>query len=87
MSRTGRRPRSAERRPVRAVRAFATYRLFVTVMVLASQVAQQAQAVAIGWDVYERTGSPLALGWIGLVQFIPVLAFFLSPPGRSGRPA
>ena len=56
------------------------FRLFM-VMVMMSSVAQQAQGVAIGWDVYERTNSPLALGWIGLVQFVPVLAFFL-PAGQ-----
>jgi len=50
-------------------------------MVAMSSMAQQAQGVAIGWDVYERTGSAMALGWIGLVQFIPVLAFFL-PAGQ-----
>jgi MFS family permease len=37
--------------------------------------------VAIGWDVYERTGSALALGALGLVQFLPVLALFL-PAGH-----
>jgi len=56
------------------------FRLFM-VMVLVSSLAQQAQGVAIGWDVYERTGSALALGWIGLVQFVPVLVFFL-PAGQ-----
>ena len=56
------------------------FQLFI-VMILTSSVAQQAQGVAIGWDVYERTGSAMALGWIGLVQFIPVLAFFL-PAGQ-----
>jgi len=56
------------------------FRLFI-VMILTTSVAQQAQGVAIGWDVYERTGSAMALGWIGLVQFIPVLAFFL-PAGQ-----
>jgi MFS family permease len=56
------------------------FRLFM-VMIIASSLAQQAQGVAIGWDVYERTGSALALGWVGLVQFVPVLAFFL-PAGQ-----
>ncbi len=50
-------------------------------MVLIASLAQQSLGVAIGWDIYERTGSALALGWIGLVQFIPVLAFFL-PAGQ-----
>ncbi|MFN0159707.1 MAG: MFS transporter [Burkholderiales bacterium] len=56
------------------------YRLFIA-MVLISSLSQQALAVAVGWDIYERTGSALALGWVGLAQFIPVLAFFL-PAGQ-----
>ncbi|HET9216446.1 MAG TPA: MFS transporter [Terriglobia bacterium] len=31
--------------------------------------------VAVGWEMYERTGSALNLGLVGLVQFIPQLAF------------
>ena len=34
-------------------------------------------ALAIGWELYERTSSPLALGIVGLVQLLPVL--FLAP--------
>ena len=56
------------------------YRLFI-VMVLISSLSQQALSVAVGWDIYERTGSAMALGWVGLAQFIPVLAFFL-PAGQ-----
>jgi len=29
----------------------------------------------VGWEMYERTGSALNLGFVGLVQFIPQLAF------------
>jgi MFS family permease len=56
------------------------YRLFIA-MVLIASLGQQSMSVAVGWDIYERTGSAMALGWIGLVQFIPVLAFFL-PAGQ-----
>ncbi len=42
---------------------------------------QQVQALALGWDIYERTGSALALGWMGLVQFAPVVLLFL-PAGQ-----
>lgn len=35
-------------------------------------------SVAIGWRIYEISGSPLALGFLGLVQFIPM--FVLSLP-------
>ncbi|NTV10564.1 MAG: MFS transporter [Zoogloea sp.] len=40
-----------------------------------------AQGVAVGWSVYEKTGSPVALGFVGLAQFLPVLLFFL-PAGH-----
>lgn len=34
----------------------------------------QMQNVAVGWEMYERTGSALNLGFVGLVQFVPQLA-------------
>jgi MFS family permease len=36
-----------------------------------SRFASQIGAVAIGWQVYELTGSAFSLGMIGLVQFLP----------------
>ena len=30
------------------------------------------QKVAVGWEIYERTGSALHLGYVGLIQFLPV---------------
>ena len=56
------------------------YRLFIA-MVLIASLGQQSLGVAVGWDIYERTGSVMALGWVGLAQFIPVLALFL-PAGQ-----
>ncbi len=44
---------------------------------IAASVALQIQVVAVGWQMYALTGSPFYLGLIGLVQFIPVAAFFL----------
>ena len=58
----------------------ADYRRFLG-MVLIASLSQQALGVAVGWDIYERTGSAMALGWVGLAQFLPVLAFFL-PAGQ-----
>jgi MFS family permease len=37
----------------------------------------QMQKVAVGWEIYERTGSALHLGYVGLAQFIPQVAFAL----------
>jgi len=38
-------------------------------------------AAALGWQAYERTGSPLTLGLIGLAEFLPALLFAL-PAGQ-----
>lgn len=35
------------------------------------------QKVAVGWEIYERTGSALHLGYVGLVQFLPLVALAL----------
>ncbi len=56
------------------------FRLFA-VVVLLSAVLQQTQAVALGWDMYDRTGSAMALGLIGLSQFVPAVLLFL-PAGE-----
>lgn len=41
----------------------------------------QAQSVAIGWELYERTHSKMALGYVGLVQIVPVMLLTL-PAGH-----
>src|SRR6202790_5786665 len=37
----------------------------------------EMQSVAVGWQVYEITKRPLALGYVGLAQFLPGFALFL----------
>jgi len=37
----------------------------------------QMQKVAVGWEIYERTHSAMALGYAGLAQFFPQLLFML----------
>ena len=37
----------------------------------------QMRTVAVGWELYERTGSALALGGIGLVQVLPIIILTL----------
>jgi MFS family permease len=39
--------------------------------------ASQMQGVAIGWQVYDMTQRPLDLGFVGLAQFLPVMALAL----------
>lgn len=47
----------------------------------AAHLGQIMLAVAIGWEIDERTGSAMALGYVGLAQFLPVLVFAL-PAGQ-----
>lgn len=56
------------------------YRLFVAQAFLCA-VVEKSQILVIGWDLYERTDSALALGWMGLLQFLPVILLFL-PAGQ-----
>ena len=51
---------------------------FLLVGIFFAGLGSQMITVAIGWELYERTGSALALGIVGLVQVIPV--FILSLP-------
>ena len=37
----------------------------------------EMQSVAVGWEVYEITKRPLALGFVGLAQFLPGILLFL----------
>ncbi len=48
---------------------------------LAASVGQQMVTVAVGWELYERTHSALALGLVGLTQMLPMVLFTL-PAGH-----
>ena len=39
--------------------------------------ATQIQAVVVAWQVYDLTRSPMALAYVGLAQFIPMLLLLL----------
>ncbi|KYC39003.1 MFS transporter [Scytonema hofmannii PCC 7110] len=59
---------------------YRNYRLFAIARNLLL-FGTQMQSVAIGWELYERTGSALILGGVGLVQVIPVILLIL-PAGH-----
>lgn len=40
-------------------------------------MAAQIVTVAVGWDIYVRTGSVMSVGLVGLFKFAPVLCLFL----------
>ena len=45
--------------------------------------AMQIQSVAIGWQIYDMVRTPLALGLVGLCQFVPMFLLTL-PAGDMG---
>ena len=48
---------------------------------LISMMGRQMLSVAVGWEIYERTHSAMALGYIGLAQLLPVVLLVL-PAGH-----
>lgn len=56
------------------------YRFYAAGSILGT-VGGQAQGVAVGWELYNRTHSAMALGYVGLVQFLPALLLVL-PAGH-----
>lgn len=65
--------------PYAALR-YPDYRFFLTGRLAASMGSQMID-VAIGWELYERTNRALALGFVGLVQVIPIMLLAL-PAGH-----
>lgn len=70
-------PPAARRDPYAALR-FRDFRLLIIGRFVA-QIGEMMVSVAVGWELYERTGDALALGLVGLVQIVPVI--LLSIPG------
>ena len=59
---------------------YRNFRLLFTAITL-SGAGAMLEATALGWELYERTGDPLALGNVGLAEFLPVLLLAL-PAGH-----
>jgi len=55
---------------VRDFRLFISYRFFIT-------IAFQMQGLIVGWQMYELTRDPLALGLIGLAEALPFISVAL----------
>ncbi len=47
--------------------------------------AMMVQSVAVGWQIYDVTESALALGYVGLAQFLPMLALVLPGGDAADR--
>ncbi|WP_309723108.1 MFS transporter [Armatimonas sp.] len=71
------------RDPYAALRS-ANYRLFA-IGGLASALGGQIFSVALGWELYERTHDPGALGLLGLLQAIPIVALALPAGDLADR--
>ena len=74
---------SATHDPYLALR-FRNGRLFIG-GILISVIGQKMTEVAIGWELYERTGSAFILGLVGLVLVIPVFCLSLPAGDASDR--
>lgn len=65
--------------PYAALRV-ADFRRFI-IFLLTQTLATMVQGVVVGWQVYQVTRDPLALGMIGLAEAIPFISFAL-PAGQ-----
>ena len=68
------------KRDAYAVLRFRDYRFLLVANFLAS-LAQAMISVTVGWELWQRTGSALALGLVGLVQVVPNILVSL-PAGQ-----
>jgi MFS family permease len=59
----------------------ANFRRLLAGTILAA-ISREMQRVAVGWELYQRTGSAAALGYVGLVQVLPVIVLAL-PAGQA----
>ncbi|MEH2468668.1 MFS family permease [Nitrobacteraceae bacterium AZCC 2161] len=50
-----------------------------------SRFSSQIAAVAVGWQVYDLTGSAFQLGMVGLVQFVPMLVLVFAGGHTADR--
>ena len=44
---------------------------------ICASLASQMQSLAVGWQIYDLTRSPLDLGLVGLMQFLPLISLML----------
>jgi MFS family permease len=69
-------PAAAAPQPFIPLFAVVPFRLLFATRLL-SQISVQMLSVAVGWQIYDLTGSALDLGLVGLVQFVPPLCLTL----------
>ena len=69
--------------PVGALRVPAFRRYLVGALL--ETMGGQVRTAAVGWDLYERTGSTLTLGYVGLVLALPVVLLALPAGAAADR--
>ena len=52
---------------------------------MAAAIGTRFVSVAVGWELYERTGDPWALGLVGVVQVAPALVLMLPAGSIADR--
>ncbi|WP_437279583.1 MFS transporter [Sorangium sp. So ce375] len=60
------------------------FRVYAAARLLAT-VAYQMQSIAVGYQIYDLTRDPLALGYVGLAQFLPVAGLSLASGHAADR--
>jgi MFS family permease len=63
---------------------FRDLRLYLATRFL-SAAAVQFQVVGVGWQIYEITNDPLALGYVGLFEFLPMVILALPAGDLADR--
>ncbi|WP_437814668.1 MFS transporter [Sorangium sp. So ce1078] len=60
------------------------FRVYAAARLLAT-MAYQMQSVAVGFQIYDLTRDPLALGYVGLAQFLPIAGLSLASGHAADR--
>jgi MFS family permease len=76
-------PAIARHDPYKVLRDANFMRFLAAAMLL--RIGAQMQTIAVGWEIYERTRSALALGMVGLAQVAPVLLLAIPSGHLSDR--
>jgi len=77
------RPQTADHDPYKVLRDGNFTRFLAAALLL--RIGAQMQTIAVGWEIYERTRSALALGMVGLAQVAPVLLLAIPSGHLSDR--
>lgn len=76
-------PSTPRRDPYKVLRDGNFMRFLTAALLL--RIGAQMQTIAVGWEIYERTRSALALGMVGLAQVAPVLLLAIPSGHLSDR--